>query len=191
MHAATRTRLMWLSIFAVAMAQLAAPRDAWRQFAAFLWAFGLGDIFYYVWLYLMLGWPDSLLTRDVLFLIPGPWIGPCLAPMIIALVMTISGGVLDSLRDRELEVRVRRLDARSLSLATVPDRPRRAHGCGLHGLAAKCTGGELGGFDRRKEAWMNDRTPPLSRIVFAVAGLKLLAHLATSAHYPLHQDELY
>ena len=48
--------------------------------AAFLWAFGLWDILYYVWLWVMLGWPSSVLEFDVLFLIPLPWIGPVLAP---------------------------------------------------------------------------------------------------------------
>ncbi len=32
---------------------------------------------------------------------------------------------------------------------------------------------------------------PLSRFVFALGGLKLLLHLLTAAHYPLHRDELY
>ena len=46
----------------------------------FFWAFGLWDICYYVWLWVILRWPASLLDFDVLFLIPLPWIGPVLAP---------------------------------------------------------------------------------------------------------------
>ena len=97
-------------VMLVAIAKLAAPRDAWRQFAAFLWSFGLWDILYYFWLWVMLDWPSSLLTTDVLFLIPAPWIGPCLAPMTIAAVMMGSGLVLESLRDRGRRVRVTRLE---------------------------------------------------------------------------------
>jgi hypothetical protein len=38
-----------------------------------------------VWLYVVLGWPPSLLTPDILFLIPVPWVAPVLAPVIISL----------------------------------------------------------------------------------------------------------
>ncbi|MEW5995385.1 MAG: glycosyltransferase family 39 protein, partial [Candidatus Zixiibacteriota bacterium] len=31
----------------------------------------------------------------------------------------------------------------------------------------------------------------MTRVVFGLAGVKLVAHLATAGHYPLHQDELY
>ena len=111
-----RGRIAWIEVgrevstvvMLVAIAKLAAPRDAWRQFAAFLWSFGLWDVLYYFWLWVMLGWPESPLTWDVLFLIPLPWVGPCLAPMLIAGIMMASGLVLESLRDRDKEVRVRR-----------------------------------------------------------------------------------
>lgn len=83
----------------VAVAKLASPRDPWRQFAAFLYVFGLWDLLYYAWLYVMLGWPESLLTWDVLFLIPAPWIGPCLAPMLIATVMMVAALAIERLRD--------------------------------------------------------------------------------------------
>lgn len=56
-------------------------------------AFGVWDIFYYVFLRLFDGWPRSLLDWDVLFLIPLPWWGPVLAPVCIALLL-IAGGTL-------------------------------------------------------------------------------------------------
>jgi len=55
--------------------------------------FGLWDIFYYVWLRVFIGWPQSILEPDLLFLIPLPWWGPVLAPVLIALLMVI-GGIL-------------------------------------------------------------------------------------------------
>ena len=58
-----------------------------------VFAFGLWDIFYYVWLVIFIGWPTTLLDWDVLFLIPLPWWGPVLAPILIALLMVAGGGV--------------------------------------------------------------------------------------------------
>jgi hypothetical protein len=55
-----------------------------RKFFYGVFAFGLWDIFYYVWLWVFLGWPPSLFTFDVLFLIPVVWVGPVLAPVIVA-----------------------------------------------------------------------------------------------------------
>ena len=54
-------------------------------------AFGVWDIFYYVFLKVMCGWPRSLLDWDILFLIPLPWWGPVLAPMLIAALMIVWG----------------------------------------------------------------------------------------------------
>ena len=38
--------------------------------------FGAWDIGYYAWLNVLTGWPPSLTTTDLLFLIPVPWGGP-------------------------------------------------------------------------------------------------------------------
>jgi hypothetical protein len=54
-------------------------------------AFGVWDIFYYVFLKMMCGWPHSLLDWDVLFLLPLPWWGPVLAPVLISLLMILWG----------------------------------------------------------------------------------------------------
>ena len=66
---------------------LLAGKSNYEKFAWFLFAFGVWDIFYYVGLKLMLGWPVSLMTWDILFLIPATWIGPVLAPVICSLTM--------------------------------------------------------------------------------------------------------
>jgi hypothetical protein len=64
----------------------------WRaRLGYMLVAFGVWDIFYYVFLKVMCGWPKSLLDWDILFLIPLPWWGPVLAPMLIALLMIFWG----------------------------------------------------------------------------------------------------
>jgi len=54
-------------------------------------AFGVWDIFYYVFLRVLCGWPHSLFDWDILFLLPVPWWGPVLAPMSIALLMMLWG----------------------------------------------------------------------------------------------------
>ncbi len=56
-------------------------------------AFGIWDIFYYIFLVPMSGWPASLLDWDVLFLIPLPWWGPVLAPVLISLLLILGGGL--------------------------------------------------------------------------------------------------
>jgi hypothetical protein len=58
-----------------------------QRFAHFLYIFAVWDIFYYVFLKLVLDWPESLLTWDVLFLIPVTWSGPVITPLIISLIM--------------------------------------------------------------------------------------------------------
>ena len=54
-------------------------------------AFGVWDIFYYVFLKMICGWPHSLLDWDILFLLPLPWWGPVLAPVLISLLMILWG----------------------------------------------------------------------------------------------------
>lgn len=68
----------------------------WRaRFGYMAVSFGVWDVFYYLFLKVMCGWPDSLLDWDILFLLPLPWWGPVLAPILIALLM-ISWGTLVS-----------------------------------------------------------------------------------------------
>lgn len=60
-------------------------RSALERFAWFCFGFGVWDIFYYVWLKVLLDWPSSLASRDLLFLIPVPWVGPVWAPCVVSL----------------------------------------------------------------------------------------------------------
>jgi hypothetical protein len=47
----------------------------------FLWTFAFWDLFYYLSLYILIKWPPTLKTIDVLFLIPKPWIAPVWFPI--------------------------------------------------------------------------------------------------------------
>jgi len=60
-----------------------------QKFAIFLYCFAVWDIFYYVFLKVFLGWPESFLTWDILFIIPVPWVGPVICPCIASLTMII------------------------------------------------------------------------------------------------------
>jgi hypothetical protein len=60
---------------------LLAGRNGWQRLGAFLLAFGVWDITYYVALKVMIGWPASLATQDLLFLIPDPWYAPVWLPV--------------------------------------------------------------------------------------------------------------
>ncbi len=64
-------------------------RTPLERFAWFIYSFAIWDIFYYVFLKLLLDWPESLLTWDILFLIPITWTGPVIAPVILSLTMIL------------------------------------------------------------------------------------------------------
>lgn len=67
----------------------------WRSRLAYaVIAFGIWDVFYYVFLRPLTGWPRSLLDWDILFLLPLPWWGPVLAPVLIAGLMIIGGSLV-------------------------------------------------------------------------------------------------
>ncbi len=70
----------------------AAAGGSFRQWLAFLLLeFGAWDIAFYASLKILIDWPGSLLTWDILFLIPVPWTGPVIAPVIVALTMMGTG----------------------------------------------------------------------------------------------------
>ena len=66
-----------------------AGKSGISRFAWFLYAFAIWDIFYYVFLKLILNWPESFMTWDILFLIPTVWIGPVITPVIVSLTMVL------------------------------------------------------------------------------------------------------
>lgn len=75
-----QTREVSTIIILLSIAILAGTRLK-ERIAYFLWIFGIWDIFYYLFLYLWLKWPKSLLEFDILFLIPYPWVAPWILPI--------------------------------------------------------------------------------------------------------------
>lgn len=65
-----------------------------QRFAFFLLSFAVWDLFYYVFLKVLLNWPLSVLEWDVLFLIPAPWVGPVLAPCMVSASMILFAVIL-------------------------------------------------------------------------------------------------
>ncbi len=69
--------------------------NTWIERAIFfLWTFAFWDLFYYVSLYILIKWPPSLKTIDVLFLIPVPWIAPVWFPVSISSITIIAIALL-------------------------------------------------------------------------------------------------
>ncbi len=68
-----------------------------KRFSVFLFIFGVWDIIYYIGLKIFLDWPESLLTWDILFLIPITWVGPVLSPVLCSLLMIFISVVFDNL----------------------------------------------------------------------------------------------
>ncbi len=60
----------------------------------FLWTFAFWDLFYYLSLYILIKWPSTMKTIDVLFLIPVPWIAPVWFPIGVSSLTIISIVVL-------------------------------------------------------------------------------------------------
>jgi len=81
-EAATLVMLVTIALLSAARA-----RERW---AMFLWSFAIWDATYYLWLWATVRWPASLLTPDVLFLIPVPWIAPVWFPLLVSLLTMVS-----------------------------------------------------------------------------------------------------
>lgn len=73
---------------------LAVARNVREWLASLVIIFGIWDIFYYVFLELLIDWPASLKTWDILFLLPVPWVGPVWSPVLVAAAMIVCGTIL-------------------------------------------------------------------------------------------------
>ena len=94
------------TIVMLAIISLIAGSDPQKKLGYFFLSFGIWDIFYYIWLYVFIQWPKSLLEWDILFLIPLPWWGPVIAPILISILLISIGFLLIS----EVKFKVTALD---------------------------------------------------------------------------------
>ncbi len=84
-----------------------AGKDRFERWLMFIYSFAIWDIVYYIVLKITVGWPASLLTLDVLFLIPVVWIGPVMAPVLISALLAIGSVTLQGIRTRKADLRLR------------------------------------------------------------------------------------
>jgi hypothetical protein len=80
-------------------------KNAWQKFSFFMIAFGAWDIFFYIWLKVMVNWPESLMTWDILFLIPVPWVAPVITPVLISLAMMAAGTLILNYDEKGCEIK--------------------------------------------------------------------------------------
>jgi hypothetical protein len=79
---------------------LAVGRSWQKGLAVFAMAFGFWDIFFYIVLRFLIGWPRTFFEWDLLFLLPVPWVGPVAAPIIVSISL-IAGGALILFAERD------------------------------------------------------------------------------------------
>jgi len=87
-------------IIMLSVAFLTERKNRTRIFAAFIFQFGVWDIFYYIWLKATIGWPVSWIEWDILFLIPWAWLGPWICPALIS-ILFISWSSIVLMSDKE------------------------------------------------------------------------------------------
>ncbi len=81
-----------------------------QRFAYFLTIFAIWDIFYYVWLKVLLNWPASIMDWDILFLIPVTWASAVLYPVLISVTLLIFAAVILYRDARGRPIKVTRTD---------------------------------------------------------------------------------
>jgi hypothetical protein len=69
-------------------------RNRRQRVAYFLTIFAVWDIFYYVWLKVLIDWPASLMDWDILFLMPVVWASPVLYPVLISTALLVFAMIL-------------------------------------------------------------------------------------------------
>jgi hypothetical protein len=74
--------LVMIAAIGILVGRSPVERLAWSSVV-----FGTWDIGYYAWLYVFAGWPSSLATTDLLFLLPVPWAGPIWSPLAVSVAL--------------------------------------------------------------------------------------------------------
>jgi hypothetical protein len=94
-------------------------RSRQQRFAYFLTIFAVWDIFYYIWLKVLIGWPSSIMDWDILFLIPTIWASPVLAPLLVSLTMLIFAVIILYRYSRAKPLKTALIDWFGFSLAAL------------------------------------------------------------------------
>jgi hypothetical protein len=94
-------------------------RGRQERFAYFMVVFAVWDIFYYVWLKVLINWPVSIMDWDILFLIPVSWASPVLAPVLISLTLLVFAAVILYRSSVARPIKVTLIDGLGFFLAAV------------------------------------------------------------------------
>ena len=100
----------FFTIVILACIGLLAGRRLHEKFAYFLYSFAMWDIFYYIWLKVILNWPSSFLTWDLLYLIPLPWTGPVITPILYSITISILALCIIHCEDKNYKVKLSKLE---------------------------------------------------------------------------------
>ena len=103
------------TVVMLALIAIIAGNSKPKKIGYFFLAFGVWDIFYYIWLYVFIQWPKSLFEWDILFLIPLPWWGPVIAPVLISLLLISKGYLLI----REINFKATSIDWVAIGLSII------------------------------------------------------------------------
>ena len=94
-------------------------RSRQQRFAYFLTIFAVWDIFYYVWLKILIDWPGSIMDWDILFLMPVVWASAVLYPVLISLTLLAFAIIILYRCSRGRPLKVTRLEWLGFLLASV------------------------------------------------------------------------
>jgi hypothetical protein len=152
------------TIIMLAAIALAIARNAGEWAAAFVITFGAWDLTFYIFLKVRIGWPASLYTLDILFLIPVPWVGPVLAPLLVSAAMIGAGvrpeaGPVAHVRPILSQEQRQQTGNTSKHIPStgwwlsLRRRPGRIHDRGWHGSMEGPGNGKVQSGRRRKLSW--------------------------------------
>jgi len=106
------------TIVVIVTAAVLFGRNRREKAAYFLAIFAIWDIFYYVWLKVLINWPASMMDWDILFLIPVAWASPVLYPVLVSVAMFAFGLMILYRSALNQTIRITTLDWIGLSAAT-------------------------------------------------------------------------
>lgn len=171
------------TLFMLAGAGIIAGKNSLQRFTYFLFCFAIWDIFYYIFLKLLIGWPLTLVDWDILFLVPVPWTGPVLAPCIVALTMIVFSLWIVYLEEKGMKVKVRRGQWMLLLAGCMVILYSFMHDYAMHVLSQPGSGfWTLWSADSLFSEGKNYRPQEFSWSTFFTGELMLAAGIARMAH---------
>ena len=105
------------TLIVILSVSLLAGKNRHQRVAYFMIIFAVWDIFYYIFLKAIIGWPATIMDWDVLFLIPIAWAGPVAAPIVVSAAMIFFAGIILYCDFKDRPVKVTGWDAAGFGIA--------------------------------------------------------------------------